>query len=72
MRVRFLQALFVLVLMAAAGPPGAPLTIGHVPICATNGVHTVKAAAKSFVLKAVRGICPSRVGLLSGTWKRKR
>jgi hypothetical protein len=49
------------------------LTIGHVPICATNGVYSVKTAAKSFVLKAVSDpSCASRVGLLSGTWKRKR
>jgi hypothetical protein len=70
-RVRFLQALFVLV-PTGRGSGGGRLTIGHVPICATNGVYTAKTAATSFVLKAVRGICPSRVGLLSGTWKRKR
>jgi fructose-1,6-bisphosphatase len=70
--VRFLQALFVLV-PTGRGSGGGRLTIGHVPISATNGVHTVKAAAKSFVLKAVADAsCPSRVGLLSGTWKRKR
>jgi hypothetical protein len=48
------------------------LTIGHVPICATNGVYMVKAAGSSLALKAVSDrACSARVALLNGTWKRK-
>lgn len=48
------------------------LTIGHVPICASNGVYAVKPSTNSFVLRAVSDrSCSSRVGLLAGTWKRK-
>jgi hypothetical protein len=47
------------------------LTIGHVPVCATDGVYTVKPAAKSFALKVVADkSCSNRTGLLAGTWKR--
>jgi len=47
------------------------LTIGHVPICANNGVYTVKAAATSLKLQTVSDAgCPARAGLLAGTWKR--
>ena len=48
------------------------LTIGHVPICATNGVYSVKPARNSFVLRTVSDkACSARIGLLAGTWKRK-
>ena len=48
------------------------LTIGHVPICASNGMYTLKAAHDSFTLRPVSDkACAARVGLLAGTWKRK-
>jgi hypothetical protein len=48
------------------------LTIGHVPICASNGVYAVKPARRSFALRAVSDrSCASRLGLLAGTWKRQ-
>jgi hypothetical protein len=48
------------------------LTIRHFPICATNGVYSVKVARNSFVLRAVSDrSCSARVGLLAGAWKRR-
>jgi hypothetical protein len=48
------------------------LTIGHVPICASNGVYTVKTSKNSFTLHTVSDkACAARVGLLAGVWKRK-
>jgi hypothetical protein len=48
------------------------LKIGHVPICASRGVYTVKPAGTAFVLKTVSDAsCPVRARLLAGTWKRK-
>ncbi len=48
------------------------LTIGHVPICGSNGVYTVKASQNSFTLHRVSDkACPARVSLLAGVWKRK-
>jgi hypothetical protein len=48
------------------------LTVGHVPICATNGVYSVKPARNSFVLRTLSDrSCSVRVGLLAGTWKRE-
>jgi hypothetical protein len=48
------------------------LTIGHVPICASNGVYALKAGRTSFTLHTVadKG-CPARASLLAGIWKRK-
>lgn len=48
------------------------LTIGHVPICSTNGVYTLKQAATSFSLRQVSdAACSPRVRLLAGTWRRR-
>jgi hypothetical protein len=48
------------------------LTIGHVPICASNGVYALKASPKSFTLHTVADkACPARAALLAGIWKRK-
>lgn len=48
------------------------LTIGHVPVCATNGVYGWKASGKLLTLRAVSDrACPDRLGLFVGVWKRK-
>lgn len=50
---------------------GARLTIGHVPICSTNGLYALTATRKTLSLRVVSDkLCAARVGLLAGTWKR--
>ena len=47
------------------------LTIGHVPVCANNGVYSWKASGKRLTLRAVsETACPDRRGLFVGVWKR--
>ena len=50
---------------------GSHLTIGSVPICATKGVYTWKAAARTLTLHAIadKG-CSPRTLLFGGVWKR--
>jgi hypothetical protein len=48
------------------------LKIGHVPICASQGVYALKPTGSAFVLRTVSDAsCPARARLLAGTWKRK-
>jgi hypothetical protein len=47
------------------------LTIGHVPVCSSNGVYAVATKLRSLTLRKVSdAACPARSGLLVGTWKR--
>jgi hypothetical protein len=48
------------------------LTIGHFPICPTNGAYALKLAKNSFTLRKLSDkACGARVTFLVGTWKRK-
>jgi hypothetical protein len=48
------------------------LTIGHVPVCANEGVYSWKASGKLLALRAASDpACPPRLGLFVGVWKRK-
>ena len=50
---------------------GSRLTIGSVPICATKGVYTWKAAASSLTLHAASDkSCRPRALLFTGVWKK--
>jgi hypothetical protein len=48
------------------------MTIGHVPICATNGTYAVTTGHGTLTLKKVSDAsCAARAKLLAGTWRRK-
>ena len=50
---------------------GSHLTIGSVPLCATKGVYTWKAAAKTLTLAAAADkSCSPRTLLFTGVWKK--
>jgi hypothetical protein len=50
---------------------GSHLTIGLVPVCATKGVYTWKAAAKTLTLAATADkSCSPRALLFTGAWKK--
>ena len=57
---------------ATVSVAGSRLTIGSVPICATKGVYTWKAAASRLTLHATsdKG-CSPRVLLFTGVWKQE-
>ena len=57
---------------ATVSVAGGRLTIGSVPICATKGVYTWKAAASRLTLHATcdKG-CSPRVLLFTGVWKQE-
>jgi hypothetical protein len=47
------------------------LTIGSVPVCATKGVYSWKAAAKTLMLQATADkSCSPRTVLFTGVWRR--
>jgi hypothetical protein len=69
--VRFLQALFVLVPMAAAGPPGAADDRPRPDLCDQRRLYG-EDGRDVFRAQGSPRHLPARVGLLSGTWKRKR
>ena len=56
---------------ATVSVAGSRLTIGSVPICATKGVYTWKAAASRLTLHATSDkSCSPRVLLFTGVWKK--
>jgi hypothetical protein len=51
---------------------GGNLTIGSVPVCATKGVYTWKAAANTLTLAVTADkSCSARTLLFTGVWKKK-
>lgn len=47
------------------------LTIGRLPVCTTKATYRWKVSARSLTLHALVDMCPNRVGLFSGVWKKK-